>query len=61
MDTVVRNGRLCTVDGNGAVTPIPLSMDEARSMKQSRADRVEQAEALCPEADGSDGMSMEMD
>lgn len=36
MSTVVKNGRLYNVDANGVETRIPLSMDEARSMKTER-------------------------
>lgn len=62
MNTVVKNGRLHMVDENGVETPIPLSMDEARAMKSSRLERVEQAEALCPAADNAcEAMSMECD
>ena len=36
MSTVVKNGRLYNVDANGVETRIPLSMDEARSVKTER-------------------------
>lgn len=59
MNTVVKNGRLCMVDDSGSITPIPLSMDEARSMKMSREERIAQAEELCPASGTDDGLSME--